>query len=93
MITMTPSMCTFPYGQDPELERLRELERQALIEREKQAIRDRLRRMGYPAVMPWPGLPCPLPSDPYAGWRSAPYPILARHAPLTLDQVLRQIPR
>ncbi len=48
----------WPY-QDPELDRLRDLERRAIIEEEKRQIRERLIRRG---INPdWPAIPIPSP--------------------------------
>ena len=65
----------WPY--DAELERLRALERQAIVEEEKQRLRERLARRGiYPPfyVPAWP-----------------PVPYAPTMAPVTLDDVLRQV--
>lgn len=66
-----PSPGGWPYvpcGPDAELERLRRLEREASREQEKEAIRQRLRRMGvpddqiagYPVPYVYPPLPLPI---------------------------------
>lgn len=54
-------VCPSPWGDwsDPELERLRRLERDTEREEEKERIRERLRRRGVPEhiIRGWP--PCP----------------------------------
>lgn len=69
-IPHTPGwVCAGPWsdGFDPELERLRHLEREAAREREKAAIRERLRRMGVPEdrIVGSPSAPCPRIAPPH----------------------------
>jgi hypothetical protein len=77
---------------DPELERLRQLERSASREQEKQAIRERLRRMGVPedqVMGPNPWYPYPVSPSPF------PAAIVRKAPPLTptLETIIAQARR
>lgn len=105
-ILNAPAMCSWPtpmpWGEDPELERLRHLERQAQIEQEKAAIRDRLRRMGYPdgaglpggpwSPRPRPGLRPDFPAPMFPRPHIWPLPIRDQPVPLTVEDVIKRIP-
>lgn len=100
--TVIPPRCWpsgSPWASDPELDRLRELERQAQIEQEKAAIRERLRRLGYPDGVglpsgprpyPYPGVTPVIPVVP-GPWPWPGSPVGDRS--ITVTDVIRRIPR
>lgn len=78
----------WPY-QDPELDRLREMERRAIIEEEKQQIRERLIRRG---INPdWPAIPIPSPFLPRINPRiPLGYPLKINRTP-TVEDVFKAL--
>ena len=81
---------------DAELERLRRLEREAIVADEKQQIRERLRRRGinpdapcFPPFMPW--APC-VPVQPWAPvMPSVTGPYNPPAQPITIGDVLKKL--
>lgn len=72
---------------DPELERLRRLERHAQIEEEKRQIRERLRQRGINPDYPW----CPCPVIPLVPMPVTGPLVITPARPPSVEDVLRRV--